>query len=211
MGSVRIAGQAALIVFIGVAAGVVHSVLKPIDRSLGGGASASPPPAALTAQGPAGAGGKVDAKTQAPRGTAASPTQPSGPTAPSPAPSTAAKPSADGLIELEAVKALLDAQAADFFDARSESEYAAGTIPGAFHLPPDAFAGGALPEVTNFVARERKIVVFCGGGECDASKLVALRLRGIGFRDVSVFHGGMTEWLAKGMPVTGVQPAGGGK
>lgn len=202
MGLKTVIIQAVAVVGISAAAGVAHQTIKPISRSL---APASPAPAALAA--PAIPAPAAAAATPAP-------TAPHAPT-PAPAPATAApapqpavsndphsKHPAGTFVTLEQARQLLETQAAEFIDARNPDEYAAGAIPGAYSIPPDAFAGGAIPEVLNFIAREKKVVVYCGGGSCDASLLVALRLQGMGFRDVVVFKDGYNGWTAAGLPTT---------
>ncbi len=195
MGFQSVLIQAVAVVGISVAAGVAHQAIKPISRSL---APAVPAPAAATPAPTTPAPAPVASGT-APSTAAVTP-------APAAQPPAASDPHskypAGTFVTLEQTRQLLETQAAEFVDARNADEYAAGAIPGAFSIPPDAFAGGAIPEVLNFIAREKKVVVYCGGGSCDASILVALRLQGMGFRDVVVFKDGYNGWTAAGLPTT---------
>jgi len=205
MGFQSVLIQAVAVVGISVAAGVAHQAIKPISRSL---APAVPAPAAATPAPTTPAPAPVASGT-APSTAAVTP-------APAAQPPAASDPHskypAGTFVTLEQTRQLLETQAAEFVDARNADEYAAGAIPGAFSIPPDAFAGGAIPEVLNFMAREKKVVVYCGGGSCDASMLVALRLQGMGFRDVVVFKDGYNGWTAAGLPTTAApSPAGGAK
>ncbi|MFO0376618.1 MAG: rhodanese-like domain-containing protein, partial [bacterium] len=74
---------------------------------------------------------------------------------------------------------------------------------------PGDFAGGNRPADTTILARNKLGLLYCGGGDCDASKLVGVRLAGIGFRNIVIYKDGFKGWTAAGLPVTG--SAGGGK
>jgi len=188
---------------LAIVAGIAHSMAKPISRTL------APSP---TATSPAAAALRVDA-SPAPLPTDgaspdtqlnAQPAQPVNavqPAPPSTSPAHSNLPPGTYVSTPEAF-ALQQAAGAEFFDARLADEFAAGAIPGAVSMPPDAFAGGMMPPITNYTARDRKIVVYCGGGSCDASLLVALRLKGIGFTDVVVYTDGYIGWTAAGHPTT---------
>jgi rhodanese-related sulfurtransferase len=97
-----------------------------------------------------------------------------------------------------------------FVDARSAQEFAAGHIPGAINIPPDQVRGGRNPEALARFAhmREKQVIVYCGGGACDASKEVAQELFGRSFLYMAVYTSGMQGWRTyPGLPVqTGSQP-----
>lgn len=165
--------------------GLAHSGLRPYSLSL----SATPsdattrhaPPAPVTDMG---------AEAKAPAPIAAAP--------------TAEAPLPEGFIDTARAKALHDRMYSQgdvvFVDARNADEHAAGHIPGSLHIPPDAFFGGALPPAMDQAPKSFTIVVYCGGGECDASKLVALRFKEQGYADVLVYKQGYTGWSAQKMP-----------
>ena len=48
-----------------------------------------------------------------------------------------------------------------------------------------------------------KVVVYCGGGECEDSEFAALALKeaGVPQERLFVYAGGMTEWATNGVPV----------
>lgn len=110
-------------------------------------------------------------------------------------------------IDLETARLLFDAGAADFIDARIAEEYEAGHILGAMHITPDMIRSG-VPAAVDFLSADRPIVVYCGGGDCHDSHLVAERLQSLfGFTRTHVFTGGYPEWTAAGLPVgTGPDP-----
>lgn len=111
------------------------------------------------------------------------------------------------MIGLADAKALFETGAAQWVDARSAEEYAQDRIGEALHISTDDWLGGKIPDVTHAMSRDQTVVVYCGGGNCDASKLVAVRLRGIGFSDVRVFEDGWKGWTAAKLP-TAMHPSG---
>lgn len=76
-------------------------------------------------------------------------------------------------------------------DARSESDYQRGHLPGAVHLPPEAWnerLGALLERVTG----ELTVVVYCNPG-CGSAEEVARRLRELGIERVHTLEGGYRE------------------
>ena len=51
-------------------------------------------------------------------------------------------------------------------------------------------------------ATDKPVIVYCSGGECHDSRLVANALLTLGFGDVRVFAGGWEEWQAAGLPTS---------
>jgi rhodanese-related sulfurtransferase len=93
------------------------------------------------------------------------------------------------------------AGAALFIDARGADEYAAGHIAGAVSVPFDeAFKDPKLVSAVD--ARGKPIIVYCSGGDCEASKNLAYSLLGAGKKKVLVFTDGMPAWESAGYPVT---------
>lgn len=86
-------------------------------------------------------------------------------------------------------------------DAREPAEYALGRIGGALNLPPGEFFGKVPDAVLQRLSRDLPIVVYCGGGNCDASKIVALRLKDLGFSQTFVYEDGFNGWTAAGEAV----------
>ncbi len=76
-------------------------------------------------------------------------------------------------------------------DARPYVKYLQETIPGAVSIPDTNLQKliGRFP-----INKEEKIVVFCGGYECEKSHIVADKLISLGYSDVTVFAGGLPEW-----------------
>jgi len=89
-----------------------------------------------------------------------------------------------------------------FVDARDETHYREGHIPGAYEFDPyhpDQYFPAALPACQ---AAER-IVVYCHGGDCDDSESAALLLRDVGVatNKLVIYGGGITEWTTNGWPI----------
>jgi rhodanese-related sulfurtransferase len=103
-------------------------------------------------------------------------------------------------VRMATVKLFFDAGAALFLDARDPAEYEAGHIPGAMRLTAADLA--AEPErAKTLPVAGRPIIVYCEGGECEASLEVARVLVEGGYRKVLVYSGGFPEWSATGYPV----------
>ncbi len=98
----------------------------------------------------------------------------------------------------------LHAHGALFLDARRTAMYMQGHIPGARSL--SAWEDG-LPEKVDqlslFTADlKRPVVVYCSGGDCHDSHLVAQKLWLAGFRNLRIYTDGYPDWEARKLPVT---------
>lgn len=97
-----------------------------------------------------------------------------------------------------------------FVDARDETHYLAGHIPGAY--PFDRYRlENYLPSLLPVCQTAEAIVVYCSGGNCEDSEFAALTLRdaGVGIGKLFVYSGGITEWQNKGLPLeTGTRNSG---
>ena len=85
-----------------------------------------------------------------------------------------------------------------FIDAREESEYVCGTIPGAIHIPfeylPDGDLTSYLDSALAGADRDKHLITFCSGEECDLSLHLARLFNDMGYTNVSIFFGGAREW-----------------
>jgi rhodanese-related sulfurtransferase len=98
-----------------------------------------------------------------------------------------------------------------FLDARNDEEYAAGHIPGAYQFDyyhPEKYLGTVLP----LCNEAEQVVVYCNGGDCEASLHAAMMLgndAGVSKGKLFVYGGGITEWTEQGQPVeTGARNSG---
>jgi rhodanese-related sulfurtransferase len=110
-------------------------------------------------------------------------------------------------VEFQGVKTLNLPQAYEIFqggqalfvDAREADEYAELHIAGAVNLPPDLLerqGNRALPGI----ARDRRIVVYCGLANCNKALEVAEKLQSLKFTEVSAFMDGFRAWDEAGYP-----------
>ena len=97
-----------------------------------------------------------------------------------------------------------------FIDARDESHYQEGHIPGAYEFDPyhpDKYLAAILP----ICQAAEQIVVYCNGNDCDDSETAAILLRNVGIANQKffIYGGGITEWTSNSLPVeTGARNSG---
>jgi len=103
------------------------------------------------------------------------------------------------LITLEEGEDLWAGGGAVFIDARPATPYGRGHIPGARNLSAEE-EDAWLSAVVGGILRERTLVVYCEGGDCQSSLLLAKRLHGEGFKDIRVLAGGWEAWTKAGLP-----------
>ncbi|MGL1930591.1 MAG: rhodanese-like domain-containing protein [Desulfotalea sp.] len=87
-------------------------------------------------------------------------------------------------------------------DARPNAKYLKGTIPSSINIPDNK-----IPEYIgqlNEVAKDKEILVFCGGWGCAKSPKVAGYLKGIGFTNVKLYQAGEPEWKTKSYLEVGI-------
>ena len=103
------------------------------------------------------------------------------------------------MISIEKAKELYESQSALFVDARHDFEYKMGHIRGAMNI--------ALKEIDTHriqlenISKEKMLIVYCDGVECNSSIELALKLMELKFTNVKVFFGGWQEWKAKKYPI----------
>ncbi|TVQ63266.1 MAG: rhodanese-like domain-containing protein [Phycisphaerales bacterium] len=225
-GARAVLGQSLAIVGVGLTVALAHSWVvqaseRPIRLTSGLGARSAERPAATrstTPPAPAAIAGD----------SAPEPDQATAPPGSDPMPGDAAQDSLEqGLgtgfdngfdpgalafeISTEEAHALWQDELAMFVDTRLHREYEGGHIPGAFWLPADLFSRGRTPEAVNFLDPDFPVVLYCGGGDCDASKNTALLLENYGFTRLHIFTDGIPAWIEAGHPTeAGPDPITGG-
>ncbi len=99
-----------------------------------------------------------------------------------------------------------------FLDARRTSVYEQGHIPGA---RPFSVWESDVDEKVNKLYAERSdpkdqnlpIVIYCSGGDCEDSHMLAQKLWGIQFNNIYVYKDGFPDWQKRGLPIhTGANP-----
>ncbi|MBL0211342.1 MAG: rhodanese-like domain-containing protein [Holophagaceae bacterium] len=103
----------------------------------------------------------------------------------------------------------LHAHGALFLDARRTAMYEAGHIPGSKNV--SAWEDGLAEKVDqlSLFTRDLKmpVVVYCSGGDCHDSHLVAQKLWLAGFRNLRIYTDGYPDWEARNLPLAkGDQP-----
>lgn len=90
-----------------------------------------------------------------------------------------------------------------FVDARPQKDYLAGHIPYAYLVPAETIDQGRLGDMMEIggVDPSVRVVVYCEGGACDASHLVALTLQDMGFDKIHIDIDGFPAWQAAGYEV----------
>lgn len=111
-------------------------------------------------------------------------------------------------LGLSEFRATVDGKRALILDARPSLLFEQGHVPGAINLSRQDFARDYRRlSPTLKAAVDKPIVVYCSGGDCHDSRLVANALLTLGFSNVSVFTGGWQAWSAAGLPAaTGSAP-----
>jgi rhodanese-related sulfurtransferase len=104
----------------------------------------------------------------------------------------------DELVEARDAKLLLD-RGAVFLDARPRDFWRMNRIPGALSLPEDDF-DRAFAELQGRLRRASGIVVYCSGFGCEASHIVARKLRERGFI-AAILNEGIPAWQDAGLPM----------
>jgi rhodanese-related sulfurtransferase len=108
--------------------------------------------------------------------------------------------------------ASLHAKGVLFLDARRTSVYEQGHISGA---RPFSVWESDIDEKVNKLYAERSdpkdqdlpIVIYCSGGDCEDSHMLAQKLWGIGFNNAYVYKDGFPDWQKRGEPIhTGPNP-----
>ena len=104
----------------------------------------------------------------------------------------------DELVGARDAKHLLE-RGALFLDARPRDFWRMNRIPGALSLPEDDF-DRAFAELQGRLGRASGIVVYCSGFGCDASHVVARKLRERGFI-AAILNEGIPAWQDAGLPM----------
>jgi rhodanese-related sulfurtransferase len=197
-------GRVAIILVLTTAAAAVHSLYTPIYRDVADMRSRAPrtPPPQQAESG----------QTVAPPTSEQAPELERDPVAadPVPAPDPVRDPGTEPVEELPDYYISVDRafgyweEGMAFVDARTDAERVVGTVEGAFHLETRNFIDGSAMGILDNMEPAFPVIVFCGGGECDASENVAKRLIGWGFNEVYIMHEGFGAWEAAGHPTEAV-------
>ena len=103
------------------------------------------------------------------------------------------------MVSLDQAKTLFDAGDALFIDARHEFDYKLGHIRSAINIPLNSL--DTRQDVLSTISKERLIIVYCDGAECNSSIELSAKLSAFGFSNVKIFFGGWREWEAAKFPL----------
>ncbi len=96
-----------------------------------------------------------------------------------------------------------------FLDARRSAEYAEGHVAGAFCTP--VWESDLEDRLITFKATRRPgpedpILIYCSGGDCKDSHLLADRLLKEGYFHLLIYREGYPDWVARKHPTEKGQP-----
>ncbi|GAB4384390.1 MAG: hypothetical protein Kow0022_06800 [Phycisphaerales bacterium] len=107
-------------------------------------------------------------------------------------------------IDLSTARQLFD-EGALFIDARPREEYDRSHVAGAVYLTSELISSGKARETLDGLVQDYgfdyPIVIYCHGGDCDASDNVAKLLLPMGFHNLRVMKVGFDDWKAAGYEV----------
>jgi rhodanese-related sulfurtransferase len=91
-----------------------------------------------------------------------------------------------------------------FLDARRSSVYGEGHIPGARSFPVwESDIGERVKALyEEGLDQNAPIVLYCSGGDCEDSHMLAEKLYMVGFNALYVYKDGFPGWQKRGLPVT---------
>ncbi len=198
----RFVGRVAILVVVIVAAAAVHSLYWPIYRDIADirarTGAAVVPTTTLPEQSTEASASSSTADDEKVSESVDPSTDPE-PASTEPAAAAAEEELPEYYISVADAFELWD-QGMPFVDARTDNERVVGTVDGAFHLETRNFIEFSANSVLDQMDPAFPVVVFCGGGECDASENVAKRLIGWGFSEVYIMHEGFGAWADAGHP-----------
>jgi len=86
-----------------------------------------------------------------------------------------------------------------FIDARDTSDFYAGHIKNSINIPFDDFDN--YKQRLDQLPKEKPLVIYCAGTDCDLSILLGHLLFEMGYKKVYVFFGGWVDWINAKYPV----------
>jgi rhodanese-related sulfurtransferase len=105
------------------------------------------------------------------------------------------------MIDLGEFRTVVQSKSALILDARSSVYYRLGHVPSAVNLARDNFAADYLRLRSKIdQSLDNQVIIYCSGGDCRDSKMVAQALMSLGFTNVAVFGGGWGQWTAAHLP-----------
>ncbi len=107
------------------------------------------------------------------------------------------------MVTTEEVKFYLqEEKSTRLVDARSREEYSLGHIPGALSVPEDDFEA-SFAKAKDPLAKARWVIVYCSGGSCATSEMVAEKLaaKGLPADRILIAGEGFPGWMRGKNPI----------
>ncbi|MEK6569794.1 MAG: rhodanese-like domain-containing protein [Bacteroidota bacterium] len=111
---------------------------------------------------------------------------------------TPENPSRATLINIDEAYKIFREGNAIFVDARHEEEFKEGHIKGAISLPLKKLEGN--PDLVQGISKDKLIVTYCSGVECELSIDIGEKLASMGFTNVKIFFSGWLDWQKRNLP-----------
>ncbi len=102
-------------------------------------------------------------------------------------------------IDTKTTKDLFDKEKAIFIDARDKWEFGEGHIPNSINIAEYKFEEDKS-KLTD-VAKDKLIIIYCGGDDCDLSKRVYKKMQALGYTNTFVYLDGFTIWSENNFPI----------
>ena len=97
-----------------------------------------------------------------------------------------------------------------FLDARRSGDYEQGHVAGAWCMPvweADVDTRITVFEATAKLTSKDPIVLYCSGGDCEDSHMLAAKFLKLGYRNLLIYRAGFPDWQEQGRPARqGAQP-----
>ncbi len=114
-----------------------------------------------------------------------------------PPPDTAQR-NAPQFISLDEARLLHQSESAMFVDGRHAYDFGLGHIKDAINIPLSEFEVAAV--LLGSIPKDKTLVTYCDGAECNSSIELAVKLDSLGFSNVRIFFGGWKEWESAQLP-----------
>lgn len=112
------------------------------------------------------------------------------------------QPTDPPLLSMLDASALYQKSDVIFIDARSPADFEKGHIPRAINVPfEEVDLEEFWPKVADRVPKEKQVVTYCGGADCEASLHLARFLKEKGYSNLHIFFGGWKHWTESKMPI----------
>lgn len=103
-------------------------------------------------------------------------------------------------IDIEIFRYYLEKGHSIVLDARTESDFRSGHIPGARSFSINNF-DALFRERGELLKLGKTILVYCSGPTCEDSHQLAVKLSEKGIKEIFVFSGGMEKWIEAGYEI----------